>query len=566
MVDFERLERQLVQSVRGRVAFDAPTRARYSSDASGLHAVPIGVVVAATDEDVRVALSIAHASGCPVRARGHGLGWAGQCLGQALIIDATRVADARLEVDVDRGLVTVHGGLAWARVADALRRHGRECPVDALTPADCGDDAANVGVAVAGPTVAGLVASGLLDTVAVPMGPDRDDGMGGAVRVIDGWLADGTVQRFDPFGTHDGRALGDEAERQRISTLFSLLARHHGDIARHWPQVDGVVGGHGWDRLAQVAVKGRTAPVPADVNLASLLCGAQGRMAWMRHVTLKLAAARPFSRLLRVECDAMPPLLGLLACVADDGAYREVNRPVDRPVRTSMHWAAGPDTRHALWIDVRASNGESDLDATQALWCEAIAKVMRRDRTARLRMRVESGVAQRADAWRRHARWMRALRGPGWAGCVEVAVAPARAVEHWRDVEARLLPRLAADGLQAVVCGAALAGAWTLAVRNPEGRQPALERAIDFARRAADLTWGCHGSAIGPHGGGLARGLDAASRRALEAAQFGAALSHGFETMRRSFDGAAQFDASSDLRGSLDEAVQLSISRTLRRA
>jgi len=81
------LAARLRKEVEGEVMFDAPSRGRYSTDASIYQVEPLGVVVPRTEEAARSALAIAFEAGVPVLARGAGSSQCGQSVGAALVID-----------------------------------------------------------------------------------------------------------------------------------------------------------------------------------------------------------------------------------------------------------------------------------------------------------------------------------------------------------------------------------------------------------------------------------------------------------------------------------------------
>jgi FAD/FMN-containing dehydrogenase len=83
------LAARLAREVDGEILFDAPSRGRYSTDASIYQIEPVGIVVPRTPGAARIAIQIAVEEGVPVLPRGAGTSQCGQTVGAALIIRNT---------------------------------------------------------------------------------------------------------------------------------------------------------------------------------------------------------------------------------------------------------------------------------------------------------------------------------------------------------------------------------------------------------------------------------------------------------------------------------------------
>src|SRR5574340_1834924 len=129
------LSKRLGEDVRGEVLFDAASRARYATDASISQIEPRGVVVPASDDDVRATFGVCRELGVPVLARGAGSSQCGQTVGDAVIIDHSKRLDRILAFDADRESVTVEPGLVLDALNARLRKHGLWFPVDVSTSA-----------------------------------------------------------------------------------------------------------------------------------------------------------------------------------------------------------------------------------------------------------------------------------------------------------------------------------------------------------------------------------------------------------------------------------------------
>jgi hypothetical protein len=102
-------------------------------------------------------------------------------------------------------------------------------------------------------------------------------GRGGAsgIHSVDALLADGTVEPFGPFGENDGQPLRTGTMQRLIPALFQLI---QDDAVQEWRTQPIWPGRYRLDALLPTP--------PASINLAHLLCGHGGTLAWIEHVVL----------------------------------------------------------------------------------------------------------------------------------------------------------------------------------------------------------------------------------------------------------------------------------------
>ena len=111
-------------SVAGPVAFDAGTRALYTTDASNYRHVPLAVVLPQSLDDVVATVAACRQAGAPLVTRGGGTSMAGQACGGGVVLDTSRHLTRILEVDPDRRLARVEPGVIGADLHKAAARHG----------------------------------------------------------------------------------------------------------------------------------------------------------------------------------------------------------------------------------------------------------------------------------------------------------------------------------------------------------------------------------------------------------------------------------------------------------
>ncbi len=258
----ERLARRLKSETRGEVKFDEASRGRYATDASIYQIFPVGVFVPVDEEDIAVALQIARELQVPVLPRGGGTSQCGQTTGAALVIDNTKHFRKILEIDAANATAVVEPGLVLDHLNAQLKPHGLWYPVDVSTSAQA--------------TLGGMAGNNSCGSRSITYGNMVHNVLG-----LEAWLADGERVRFGPLAHASGRAA-------RIGEFVRALAlRHHKDIEAQWPKVLRRVAGYNLDIFHNQSERPYTSD--GSVNLAHLLIGSEGSLAYTRSLTLKLS-------------------------------------------------------------------------------------------------------------------------------------------------------------------------------------------------------------------------------------------------------------------------------------
>jgi FAD/FMN-containing dehydrogenase/Fe-S oxidoreductase len=250
------LERRLKAEPVGEVRFDAFTRGRFSTDASHYQIFPLGVVTPRTIEQAERAITICRAEGVAVTARGGGTSQAGQTVNETLIVDCSEHLNKVVEVDVAGRRCVVEPGIVLDELNRALKPTGLWFPVDISTASRA--------------TIGGMVGNNSCGGRSLRYGNTREN-----VLSIDAMLADGTRAHFGRVG--DG---GVDLPPDLVRDLLAIAAREAGEIERRFPKVQRRVGGYNLDAL----VPGRN-----DINLAHILVGSEGTLAFSTRIELKLS-------------------------------------------------------------------------------------------------------------------------------------------------------------------------------------------------------------------------------------------------------------------------------------
>ncbi len=253
------LAARLKREVRGDVLFDAASRGRYSTDASIYQIEPVGVVVPHSEEDAIAAFRIAIEEGVPVLARGGGTSQCGQTVGAALVIDHSKHLDRILEFDAAARTVTVQPGVVLDQLNAYLRPHGLWYPVDVSTSAQA--------------TIGGMAGNNSCGSRSIRYG-----NMVHNVRAIDAVLADGAEYAFGEVPEEEGRLAGPKGYAELVRKIRAIAAREAEEIEHRVPKLLRRVGGYNLDMMNE-----------APCNMAHLLVGSEGTLAYSRRIHLNLA-------------------------------------------------------------------------------------------------------------------------------------------------------------------------------------------------------------------------------------------------------------------------------------
>ncbi|HEX5863240.1 MAG TPA: FAD-binding and (Fe-S)-binding domain-containing protein [Casimicrobiaceae bacterium] len=268
------LARRLRAECRGEVLFDRAARGRYATDASIYQIFPLGVVVPCDEADAKAALAVAREQGVPLLPRGAGSSQCGQAVGEALIVDHSKALHEIVAFDSEAMTVSVQPGVVLDQLNTFLQPHGLWFPVDVSTSAQA--------------TIGGMAGNNSCGSRSIEYGNMVHNVVG-----IDAILADGSEVAFGPVATmrREGRA------GELIDGLAAIGLRERDEIARTFPSVLRRVGGYNLDVFNPQSAR----PYTADgaVNLAHLLVGSEGTLAYFSRLTLKVSPL-PRAKLLGV--------------------------------------------------------------------------------------------------------------------------------------------------------------------------------------------------------------------------------------------------------------------------
>ena len=467
------LAARLRAHVDGEVLFDAFSRGRYSTDASIYQLDPIGVVIPKNEDAAHAAIQIAAEQGVPILPRGAGTSQCGQTVGVALVIDCSKFLNRIVDIDLPGGTVTCQPGVVLDQLNAVLRPHGRWFPVDVSTSAQA--------------TIGGMAGNNSCGARSIRYG-----NMVHNVAAIDAWLADGSGFRFGPIGQSAAPA---GANGSLVRQVEAIVEREAEEIAQRWPKVLRRVQGYNIDMVHP----------GADYNLAHLLVGSEGTLAFSRRLTLQLARL-PAHKVLGVV--HFPSFYRAMECAQqivalDPDAVELVDRTMIELARANPAFNATvrqfvegePDA--ILLVEFAGEDRQQQLSRLQQL-----VELMRD---------LELGVVEITDATLQKAVWevrkaglniMMSMKGDGKpVSFVEDCAVP---LEHLAEYTHRLNEVFEKHGTRGTWYAHASVG--TLHVRPVlDMRRDGAEKMRAIAEEACAMVREYKGAFSGEHGDGLVR-------------------------------------------------------------
>ena len=255
-----RLAARLTCETTGDVFFDAFNRGRYATDASFYQILPLGVVVPRTVDEALRTLSIAKDEGRIVTPRGGGTSQCGQTVNEGLVVDFSKHLNRLLSLDVEGRTCVVEPGIVLDDLNRQLKKHGLWFPVDVSTASRA--------------TIGGMAGNNSCGGRSLRYGTMRDNTLS-----MDAALADGSLLHFGEVPRDLAQVNSPESGLALFRDMLDLGQREAAEISERFPKVQRRVGGYNLDALV---------PRNAPNNLAHLLVGSEGTLAFTTQVELKL--------------------------------------------------------------------------------------------------------------------------------------------------------------------------------------------------------------------------------------------------------------------------------------
>jgi FAD/FMN-containing dehydrogenase/Fe-S oxidoreductase len=498
----EELEKELRQSVRGEVRFDAASKALYATDASNYRQVPIGLVIPLDEEDVVAAVAVCRAFDAPILSRGAGTSLAGQGCNFAVILDFSKYMNGMSAVDPVARTLHVQPGAVLDRIREAAEEFQLTFAPDPATHSRCtiggmiGNNSCGVHSMMGGKTVDNILALDLLlyDGTRMTVGPTD-------VAELDQYIASG------------GRT------GEIYLTLKQLGVRYAAQVRERFPKIARRVSGYNLDELLP----------EGEFNVARALVGTEGTCAIVLGATLQLVHSPQFRTLMGIgfedifiAADHVPALLEHhpIGLEGMDGILLDAMRLKQK---SSADLDLLPPGRGFLIVEFGGST-QADADQKAQKLADAV-KTLTQPPSVRLYTSAEA-----PHIWHIRESGLAATvfvpgKGTGWEGWDDSAVDPKQLGSYLRAIYALMQEFHYTSQMYGHF------GEGCVHMRHDfdletEAGILSFRRFLD---RATEITLAHGGSLSGEHGDGQARG-------ALLPKMFGPELMEAFRIFKRVWD------------------------------
>ncbi len=272
-VDVRSLEFELRKSTEAEVRFSAGDRAMYSTGGSNYRALPIGVVIPRSLDDVTETVRVCREHAAPVLPRGGGTSLAGQIANVAVVLDFSKYLNRVLDIDPGARLARVQPGLILDHLRDpAEQQHQLTFGPDPSTHDHC--------------TFGGMIGNnscGVRSVMAQFNGPGPR--MSHNVHELEVLLYDGRRLRVGK---------GTSGDPEIDERLTDLRDRYAALIRERYPDIPRRVSGYNLDDL-----------LPENgFNVAAALTGTEGTCATILEATVQLIPSPKHRSLLVLGWDS----------------------------------------------------------------------------------------------------------------------------------------------------------------------------------------------------------------------------------------------------------------------
>ena len=292
----ENVLQSLSNELSGEVHWDGLHRSLYATDASVYRMQPLAVAYPMDQGDLQKLIAFARRQGVGLIPRTAGTSLAGQCVGPGIVVDVSRHFTRILELNPEARQVRVQPGVVRDELNAFLQPHGLFFGPNTSTSNRC--------------MIGGMVGNNSSGTTSIRYGVTRDK-----VVALRGLLSDGSEFKAEALSADafTEKTRGNTLEASIYKNIYNELSKSdiRAEILNEFPHPDihRRNTGYAVDALLE------TSPFMAEgepFNLAKLLCGSEGTLAFTTEITLELDPLPPPHAAM-----IAPHYATLQACLAD---------------------------------------------------------------------------------------------------------------------------------------------------------------------------------------------------------------------------------------------------------
>ncbi|OIQ28538.1 MAG: FAD-binding oxidoreductase [Bacteroidetes bacterium MedPE-SWsnd-G2] len=268
---------QLKNQLEGELFFDDLHRSLFATDASVYRILPLAVAFPKSYLDVRLILTFAKSNDTSVIFRTAGTSLAGQCVGDGIVIDVSKYLNKILHFNKKERTITVQPGVVRDELNNFLKPYGLFFGPNTSTSNRC--------------MIGGMVGNNSSGTTSIKYGTTRDK----IVR-IDAILSNGSEAVFSVLqpAEFNSKLELDSLEGEIYNSIHEILSdpQNRTEIESKFPkkEIHRRNTGYALDVLSDSK---QYNPSGTPINIAQLLCGSEGTLAFSKSITLRLDQLPP---------------------------------------------------------------------------------------------------------------------------------------------------------------------------------------------------------------------------------------------------------------------------------
>ena len=273
---------QLAQALEGELHFEPLYQSMYATDASVYRKLPMAVCFPQNKSDLKKLIQFASDHKITLIPRAAGTSLAGQCVGDGIIVDISKHFTRILAFDEKNKTIRVEPGVIRDELNLFLKPYGLFFGPNTSTSNRC--------------MIGGMVGNNSSGTTSIQYGVTRDK-----VLEMNTLLSDGTEACFGSLTADEYKVKmkGNSTESKIYNILFNELSRKEvrEEIENEFPKktIHRRNNGYALDVLLPTEVFSDN---DNKINLAKLLCGSEGTLAFTLDVTLLLNNLPPKENIL----------------------------------------------------------------------------------------------------------------------------------------------------------------------------------------------------------------------------------------------------------------------------
>lgn len=269
--------KSLSAKLQGEVFYDLLHKSIYATDASVFRKIPLGVVYPKNNEDLTTLIQFAQENKITLIPRTAGTSLAGQCVGDGLVVDVSKHFTKILDFKNQNKTITVQPGIIRDQLNNYLKPFGLFFAPNTSTSNRC--------------MIGGMVGNNSSGTTSIKYGVTRDK-----VLKLKTILSDGSEVVFNDLTSekYNQKRQEKSLEGNIYNTIYNELSdkEAQNEIIKEFPKksIHRRNNGYSIDELLKFEAFGGT---NKTINLATLLTGSEGTLAFTTEITLQLDTLPP---------------------------------------------------------------------------------------------------------------------------------------------------------------------------------------------------------------------------------------------------------------------------------